>query len=135
MSQYMKDSGHWWMRTCDDCGGAFACEAPSDSDAESDWACETCTEKDAEIARLREQLGGANAMVDSLRAMEGEERAKNARLRAALKPFADFAKAFDAAPLRGIADEVYGIHMGTQWESSLRLSDCRAALKALEEKP
>lgn len=55
------------------------------------------------------------------------------RLRAALKPFAEFGKALNAMPLRGLDDEFYMIHSGTEWESSLRLSDCRAALKTLEE--
>jgi hypothetical protein len=50
-----------------------------------------------------------------------------ALLTAALRPFAAFGKAFDAKPMRGIADEVYAIHAGTQWAASLRLSDCRRA--------
>lgn len=55
------------------------------------------------------------------------------RLREALSPFAEFARKFDARPLRGIADEFYGIHAGTPYEASLRISNCRTALKALSE--
>jgi hypothetical protein len=59
-------------------------------------------------------------------------RAREARLEAALGPFAAFAKAFDAKPLRGVADEFYTIHSGTENEASLSLAQCRAALAALE---
>ena len=49
----------------------------------------------------------------------------------ALKPFAAFADAWDRMPLRGIHDEVYKIHGGTEWEGVLRLSDCQRARSAL----
>ena len=48
-----------------------------------------------------------------------------------LKPFAEFARAFDAKPIRGLDDRLYGIHTGTEWEGELKLSDCRAARAAL----
>jgi hypothetical protein len=121
MSEFLKDSGHRAMQTCDHCHGAFYCAVPENWDAAEDWTCPRCTESTTEIARLREQLGGANAMVETLRSMEGKAMANNARLRAALKPFAEFAKAFDAKPMMGTADEVYSIHCGTQWEAYLRL--------------
>ena len=54
-----------------------------------------------------------------------------AALEAALRPFAKFAEAFDAKPIARLDDEFYAIHTGTQWEASLRLSDCRAARAAL----
>lgn len=99
-----------------------------------DWQ-RSMAEKDKEIARLSEQLGGANAMVEALRTMEGMAMANNARLRAALKPFAEFAAHFNAQPISNTerADILYAIHGGTQWETDVRLSHCRAALKALEE--
>ena len=55
MSEYLRDSGHHWMHTCDACGGAFGCAAPDDEEAEPAWTCETCAVTDAEIARLRAQ--------------------------------------------------------------------------------
>src|SRR5262245_11996728 len=56
-------------------------------------------------------------------------------LREALEPFAKFAEAFDAQPIRGLHDEMYNIHTGTQWEASLRLSDCRRASHVLRPAP
>jgi hypothetical protein len=56
-----------------------------------------------------------------------------ARLRAALKPFAEFARKFDARPIH-LGDALYSIHGGdgvTKDGATLRLSDCRAALKAM----
>lgn len=50
----------------------------------------------------------------------------------ALKPFAHFAHQWRRAPLRGIADEVYSIHTGTEYAASIRLSDCERAIEALE---
>ena len=49
----------------------------------------------------------------------------------ALEPFAAFARAFDAKPIRNIANQVYAIHPGTPWESQLCLSDCRRAARLL----
>lgn len=66
------------------------------------------------------------------RAEEERYRKRVERLEAALRPFAEFVKAFDAKPLRGIADEFYTIHSGTENEASLSLAQCRAALAALE---
>jgi hypothetical protein len=110
MSEYLKDSRHNDMRTCDDCGGAFyASRGPSEE--EEDWTCDTCENKDAEIARLR----------------------------AALKPFAEFARAFYANPMRGVDDALYSIHGGAEAPSGkgaeLRLSACRAALDETLESP
>jgi hypothetical protein len=34
-------------------------------------------------------------------------------------------------PLRGVDDEIYGIHTGTDWEASIRVSDIAASLEAL----
>lgn len=57
---------------------------------------------------------------------------------AALQPFARFAKAWQEQPLRKIDDQFYGIHTGTKWEASLRLSQMKHALdltKQLEKLP
>lgn len=58
-------------------------------------------------------------------------RAENARLRAALEPFAEFARKWRAKPLSGLSDELYGIHGETEWSAKLRLSDCNHALEVL----
>lgn len=49
------------------------------------------------------------------------------KLEEALKPFADFADAWDGMPISGIHDDLYGIHAGSEHEGWLRLSDCRRA--------
>lgn len=70
----------------------------------------------------------ASAAADELKALEGRVRA----LEDALRPFALFAERFDANPLRGISDTLYGIHGGCEGkEAELRLSDCRNARAAL----
>lgn len=62
---------------------------------------------------------------------ESRDAAREALLMEALRPFAEFAERFHAKPLRGLADELYTIHTGTEWEAALRLSDCERALAAL----
>lgn len=60
---------------------------------------------------------------------------ENGRLRAALRPFAEFARRFNLKPIPNTerADILYGIHAGDKsLEADLRLADCRTALKALE---
>lgn len=103
MSEYLKDSGHHDMRTCDSCGGAFyAGRGPSD--AEEEWTCDTCEEKDAEIARLR----------------------------AALKPFADLARDWvRCANETGVSDECAIVR---SVPSGINVGNCRALLKALGDK-
>jgi len=59
-------------------------------------------------------------------------QAENDRLREAAKPISDFITAFDAKPLRQVDDEFYGIHAGSEWEASIRLSHFRALKKAVE---
>lgn len=51
-------------------------------------------------------------------------------LRDALGPFAAFARAFSAKPIRGLHDEVYAIHAG-EHRGVLRLSDCQRAAQLL----
>lgn len=57
-----------------------------------------------------------------------EERAK---LIEALKPFARFAKMYEAKPLSGMGDAIYAIHTGTEWEAEIKRSDCAIALALL----
>jgi len=79
-----------------------------------------------DIARERQEM---------LRKLE-RQTDEIAALRAALKPFAELAKAFNANPMLGGDDALYSNHGGANAPSGkgaeLRLSDCRAALKALE---
>lgn len=58
-----------------------------------DWE-RALKEKDAEIARLQEQLSGADAMIDTLREAERVAGQDVARLRAALKPFANLSSIY-----------------------------------------
>ena len=81
--------------------------------------------------------GPNSAALQALRRMaerSQDRAAENARLRSeldaarrALEPFARFADAWDQQPLRGLTDQLYTIHGGTEYEASLRLSDCVAA--------
>jgi hypothetical protein len=48
----------------------------------------------------------------------------------ALESVAKFIEAYDKMPVK-MHDEFYGIHTGTEWEASLRLSELRKASKAL----
>jgi hypothetical protein len=52
------------------------------------------------------------------------------KLETALAPFVEFINKFDQKPIR-CDDEFYAIHVGTEWEASLKLSDLRAAREAL----
>lgn len=58
---------------------------------------------------------------------------QNTTMREALQPFARFFDMWSARPLRGIDDEFYCIHTGTEWEASIRISDMQKALEALEK--
>ena len=62
-------------------------------------------------------------------------RARCEELEGALRPFAEFARAWDAKPLLGMHDDVHTIHGGTEWAATIRLSDCRAAARALTTTP
>lgn len=81
-----------------------------------------------------EELGVKDMRIEShfvrlgrLECEHDEALALAGRLRKALVPFAAFAAAFDAKPLSGLHNELYGIHAGTEWAAVLRLSDCRTA--------
>jgi len=56
-----------------------------------------------------------------------------AELEGALQPFAYFAEQYDRQPLRGVADTLYGIHTGTEFEAELTLTACRAARDVLKK--
>ena len=85
------------------------------------WTCERCGTESAE--------GPASPPQDTAVA---QLEARIAQLQQALAPFAAFAKAWDAKPLSALGDEFYGIHTGTEWAASLRLSDVRRARAVLD---
>lgn len=70
----------------------------------------------------------ASALIHKLKVRE---------LREAAEPIVEFIDKFDAKPIR-MHDEFYAIHVGTEWEARLRLSDfarLRSALALTEESP
>ena len=74
------------------------------------------------------------ALRDAADALE-QKNVRIAELEAALKPFADFAEKLDAKlaakPMRSLGDNFYGIHIGTDFEAELTLTDLRRARAAL----
>ena len=60
-------------------------------------------------------------------------RAREAKLRAALEPFAAYMDARDAKPFNGLGDTIHAIHTGTEWAAELTLAHCQAARAALAE--
>ena len=87
--------------------------------------------QNAKVAALEAERDGIDALWLKARFDAVDAHQRIAVLEAALRPFAKFAEAFDAKPIARLDDEFYAIHTGTQWEASLRLSDCRAARAAL----
>jgi hypothetical protein len=63
-----------------------------------------------------------------------EAKGRVARLEEALTPFATFADRWDANPIRGLDDVLYAIHSTDEQRVELRLSDCKKARKALNQK-
>ncbi|WP_186214720.1 hypothetical protein [Burkholderia gladioli] len=58
-------------------------------------------------------------------------KARIRELEAALMPFATFSQAYDRKPLRGMHDEFYSIHAGSEFEAGVRFSDCKRAALAV----
>lgn len=54
-------------------------------------------------------------------------RSERSELIEALEPFARYAKARTEKPLLGLGDIIHGIHVGTEWEASIKFSDCYSA--------
>lgn len=84
---------------------------------------------------LVEQKERAELIVRAVNAYDPAQSAAVDALTETAAPLAFFIEQFDRQPIR-TADDFYGIHTGTEYEASLRLSDLRklaAALKALEE--
>lgn len=93
---------------------------PWDDDVEDGVPrCAVCVSPDA--------LATASVMRARIAALE----AQVAALAGALRPFAQFIDQWEQKPLAGMADEFYAIHTGTEWEASLRRSDCLTARAAL----
>lgn len=49
-----------------------------------------------------------------------------------LRPFAHFWRQWERQPMRQMADEFYAIHVGTEYEASLRRSDCKRAAEMFD---
>lgn len=62
-------------------------------------------------------------------------REENARLRAALAPFARYAEMRTLKPFIGLGDAIHVIHTGSEWEAEITLTHCLAARAALKAKP
>ena len=77
----------------------------------------------------------ANRAEDVVIVENGALVSRTRELEAALKPFADFAEKLDAKlaakPMRSLGDNFYGIHIGTDFEAELTLTDLRRARAAL----
>jgi hypothetical protein len=59
MGRYLLEGDSSWMRTCSECGGAWHCRPPENSDADPKWTCEPCG--NAAVVRARvEQLTESN---------------------------------------------------------------------------
>lgn len=88
--------------------------------------------KDASLQGERRDQGVAEVM--RLSRIVTQLEARLTRLTEGLRPFATFAKKWNAKPLNGISDAFYTIHAGEDG-ASLRLSDCRKALTLLANDP
>jgi hypothetical protein len=95
----------------------------------------------AECARLRDAWSFDGKLINQMRTqVEGLYRrlseADAARVAAerALEPFAEFARQWNRQPMKGMADEFYCIHTGTEYEASLKRSDLQRAADVLAAK-
>jgi hypothetical protein len=57
--------------------------------------------------------------------------AENTKLKAALEPFAMYARKRLAQPLNSLGDSVHRIHAGSEFEAEICFSHCVAALRAI----
>lgn len=53
------------------------------------------------------------------------------RVRDVMEPFAHFSRQWKRQPLKGISDEFYGIHTGTEYEAALKVTDCHAVAEII----
>lgn len=79
---------------------------------------------------LRAEVEQAEEEATFLRGQYNESEEKRGKAEAALRPFADFADAWDRKPIRGLDDVLYGIHSGED-RGELRLSACKRARAVL----
>jgi hypothetical protein len=66
MSEFMLDSGHHWMRDCDQCGGWHHCSAPKDEDSVDDWECPTCVQHERVEAAANATLQRKDELIREL---------------------------------------------------------------------
>ena len=83
-----------------------------------------------DFAPLRALLDPCTILGNDDRALLARLLREHAERGAALEPFAHFARQWARQPMRGMADEFYTIHTGTEYEAALRLSDLAAAARS-----
>jgi hypothetical protein len=100
-------------------------------------ATEALEKAKAELAACKESIiSGQKVLREDAEhnAARAEQSGKReAALREALLPFARFHRAYKSKPMRGVGDEFYGIHSGTEWEANLKHSDMARAYTALSQ--
>lgn len=118
-----------FMETCHICQGTLCLD---DGPVHCENCSSDCDEHDQPdcLSMERFHIDASIELTQIQDALDAKDR-EIARLRDALKPFAFFAEQWERRPLRGIADELYGIHAGTEFEAGIRLADCRKAREAL----
>lgn len=85
-------------------------------------------QKDAVIKALNEELA---EMREAAERHADQQSAVIKVLADVLEPFAKYAARREAKPLKGLGDEIHTIHFNTEWEATIRLSDCHKAIAAL----
>lgn len=83
-----------------------------------------------DLGELAEPAANAQGIVTILNNLPALLAALEERTEA-LRPFAKFAEQWNRKPMRQMDDEFYAIHVGTEYEASLRRSDCEKARVAL----
>lgn len=106
----------------------FYLHAVPDTKIAGKWLLVTSDQRDAVTINAKVVAEGMHE--DTARALALAYSNADMMLRA-LAPFAWFAERWDRNPLRGTDDNFYSIHSG-EAEAKLRVSDCRAALAAIE---
>ena len=109
----------------------------SDPEQSEDCYCTTFRAKSAlatyaECSRLTAEQRGLRGALNMDAEVITALRQRVAEAEAALEPFAHFWRQWERQPMRGLDDEFYCIHTGTEWEASVRRSDCKRAAEVLD---
>jgi len=102
-------------------------------------------QKVAELEKERDELKAKVEKLEKNQALPALERlhasakkvvelkADNERLREAAKPLVHFINQLESKPMRGIDDEFYGIHCGSEFEAFISFSMLRKLREAIAE--